>query len=262
MSCDRERLSQVFSNLINNAAKYTAPGGAISLGASVDGTEAVVAVSDNGLGIPPESLGLIFDMFAQVDRSAAQAQGGLGIGLTLVKRLVELHSGTVEARSQGSGRGSTFLVRLPIASRLPANSKGSSSAGALEGLPVRRILVVDDNRDAAKSLEMMLSLQGSEVRTAFDGPAALEVAAGFGPELVLLDIGLPGMSGYEVCRRMRQEPWGRDILIAALTGWGQEEDRRRSKEAGFDRHLVKPIEPSQLEALLARSPQGRDVPGR
>ncbi|HUR39772.1 MAG TPA: PAS domain S-box protein [Verrucomicrobiae bacterium] len=246
---DRVRLAQVFSNLLNNAAKYTPSGGEIALSASVDGSEAVIRVRDSGLGIPSDSLDSIFEMFTQVHRDTAHAQGGLGIGLTLVKRLVELHGGSVEARSEGPGTGSEFIVRLPV---LPDGQAVEPAVATSQSIPgaSRRILVVDDNLDAASSLEMMLGLMGHEVRTSDDGPQAIAMARDFRPQLVLLDIGLPTMSGYDVCRAMRKETWADGAIVVALTGWGQEEDRRRSEEAGFDAHLVKPVDMDQLEQLV------------
>lgn len=252
LDADPVRLAQVLSNLLNNAAKYTEPGGRITLTAEVEGANAVVRIRDNGIGIPADALPRIFEMFSQVDRGKADAQGGLGIGLTLVRRLVEMHGGSVEAASEGAGRGSEFTVRLPIpAHDVRDESERKADPSSPEG-PARRILVVDDNRDAAETLGMMLSLMGHDIKTAFDGPAALDAADEFRPEIVLLDIGLPTMNGYEVCRRMRRQAWSSDAMIVALTGWGQEEDRRRSEDAGFDHHVVKPVEVSELVLLLAR----------
>jgi CheY-like chemotaxis protein len=246
---DPVRLAQVFSNLLNNAAKYTEPGGEIWLSAERQGSDVVVSVRDTGLGIPKEMLGKVFELFTQVDRTLEKAQGGLGIGLTLVRRLIEMHGGSIEARSQGSCKGSEFIVRLPVV----LTGTVSDERTAEESTPSsrRRILVVDDNRDSAISLGMMLQLMGNEVRTAHDGLEALRTAEVFGPDVVLLDIGLPKLNGYEVARRIRSEAWGRDVLLIAVTGWGQEEDKRRSKEAGFNFHLVKPVEPAALEKLLS-----------
>jgi PAS domain S-box-containing protein len=251
LNADLTRLAQVFWNLLNNSAKYTDPRGRIELIARTEGDELVVGVRDNGIGIPPESLSGLFTMFSQVDHSLVRAQGGLGIGLALVKGLVEMHGGRVEARSGGIGRGSEFIVRLPVAREdsvdgAPRIERDAPSSSRL------RILIVDDNRDGAASLGMMLSLQGHDSRTAHDGLEALRLAAAFRPELILLDIGLPNLNGYDVCRRIRQEPWGREIYIVAVTGWGQEDDRRRSEEAGFDQHIVKPVDSTGLERLLAR----------
>ncbi len=248
---DRVRLAQVFSNLLNNAAKYTPSGGEIALSAVLEGSQAVIRVRDTGLGIPTDSLGSIFEMFTQVHRGTANAQGGLGIGLTLVKRLVELHDGSVEARSEGPGAGSEFVVRLPAVADGQDAEPTISTPQVGQGAS-HRILVVDDNLDAAITLQMMLALMGHEVRTSDDGPAAIDSARDFRPQLVLLDIGLPSMSGYDVCRAMRKDPWAKTAILVALTGWGQEEDRRRSGDAGFDEHLVKPVDMDQLFRLLHR----------
>ncbi len=252
LDADAVRLTQVFTNLLNNAAKYTKAGGHVWLTAVKEGSDAVVSVRDNGVGIPGDMLPRIFEMFTQVDRSLERSQGGLGVGLTLARRLVDLHDGTIEARSDGPDRGSEFVVRLPlIPPPLDVTPRiDGPRAAALSG---SRILVVDDNKDSADSLGMLLRLKGNEIRTAHDGLEAVGAAETFRPELVLLDIGLPKLNGYDVARRIRQRPWGRDVILVALTGWGQDEDRRRSKEAGFDFHVVKPVELSALEALLAGS---------
>jgi PAS domain S-box-containing protein len=231
LAADLTRLAQVFSNLLNNSAKYTERGGRITLTSEVVGNEVVVGVRDNGLGME-------------------RAQGGLGIGLTLVRRLVEMHGGTVEARSDGPGRGSEFVVRLPVLKEVPQRSDDSVSAQGIAAGPARRILVVDDNQDSAMSLSMMLKLMGNETRTGHDGLAAVVAAEEFRPDLILLDIGLPKLNGYDACRRIREQPWSKGMVIVALTGWGQEEDRRRSKEARFDHHLVKPVEAAELNRLL------------
>jgi CheY-like chemotaxis protein len=243
------RLIQVFGNLINNSCKYTRPGGKIRVIAARQGSQAVVTVKDTGTGIPPDKLESIFDMFTQVDGSRERAQGGLGIGLTLVKRLVQMHGGSVDAISEGDGKGSEFVVRLPIdlegaASAIPGDPPMPAPAHA------RRILVVDDNQDAAATLATLLQISGNEVVIAHDGAKALETAETHRPDVVLLDIGLPTLDGYEVCRRIRQQPWGRDIAIVALTGWGQADVRRNSHDAGFDGHLVKPVDYVALVALL------------
>jgi CheY-like chemotaxis protein len=190
-------------------------------------------------------------MFSQVDRNMERAQGGLGIGLTLVKRLVEMHGGIVEAFSDGPGRGSEFVVRLPRVQELRPEIELGADDGFAGAAPRRRILVVDDNHDSALSLGMMLKIMGHEIRTAHDGLAAVDVAGQFRPDMILLDIGLPKLNGYEACRLIREEPWSRDIVIVALTGWGQDEDRRRSHEAGFDHHLVKPVDVAALKQLLS-----------
>ena len=249
VDADVTRLAQVFSNLLNNAAKYTERGGRIRLSVRRIGSEAVVLVRDNGIGIPPPMLPHIFEMFTQVDRNLERSQGGLGIGLSIVKRLVEMHGGTVDAKSDGHGMGSEFVVRLPVVVSVaqPANEPGGMSTPSSR----RRVLVVDDNRDAAVSLAMMLELMGNETRTAHDGLEALDIAAAYRPDLVLLDIGMPKMNGYETAQHIRQQPWGQGTHLVALTGWGQDEDRRRSRDAGFDHHITKPIEPTTLQKLLA-----------
>jgi CheY-like chemotaxis protein len=210
----------------------------------------VVAVADTGIGIPPDMLRRVFEPFAQVDQHASRAQGGLGIGLTLVKRLVELHGGSVHAQSAGEGRGSEFVIRLPLAAGAAAEGRPGESAGAVVGLPAERLLVVDDNRDAADSLAALLQILGADARTAYNGPDALAAIALEKPAAVLLDLGMPGMDGHEVARQIRRQPALADIALVALTGWGQEQDRRRARDAGFDFHLVKPADLSTLHALL------------
>jgi CheY-like chemotaxis protein/two-component sensor histidine kinase len=238
---DPVRLAQVLSNLLNNAAKYTTEWGQIWLTARRERSSVVVSVRDNGMGIPVEMLSKVFDLFTQVDRIYSRAQGGLGIGLTLVRSLVEMHGGNVEARSAGPGQGSEFLVRLPLAMRRRGAFEQSRTEGGTAATASRRILVVDDNRDSADSLGMLLKFLGAEVCIANDGPAALEALETYQPSVVFLDIGMPGMDGYEVARRARQWCEDREVTLIALTGWGQEEDLRRSKEAGIDHHLVKPL---------------------
>jgi len=249
VDADLTRLTQVFSNLLNNAAKYTERGGRIRLTVQHLGTEAVVSVQDNGIGIPSDMLAHVFEMFTQVDRHLERSQGGLGVGLSIVQRLVQMHGGSVEARSDGHGRGSEFVVRLPVALSSVGDER-SSQADPAYPTARRRILVVDDNVDAAESLAMMLTMTGNETLTAHDGLEALDVAAAFRPDVMLLDIGMPKLNGYEVCRRLRKESWGKDMVVIALTGWGQEEDKRRSLEARIDAHLVKPVLPGALEELL------------
>jgi signal transduction histidine kinase/DNA-binding response OmpR family regulator len=249
---DPMRLAQVLANLLNNAAKYTEPGGHITVSAGREGEEAVFRVRDTGMGIPPEMIGSIFDLFTQAERSLDRAQGGLGIGLTLVKRLVELHGGTVEAHSVGAGHGSEFVVRLPALAERPELPEHSSGAGGEEaGKPVR-VLLVDDNVDAAESLATLLRLQSHEVRLAHEGLTAVKTAESFRPDVVLLDIGLPGMDGYEVAHRLRAETGLNETLLVALTGYGQEDYRRRSRAAGIDVHMVKPVDLEALYTLLAR----------
>jgi PAS domain S-box-containing protein len=250
LDADPTRLSQVFSNLLNNAAKYTEPGGDIALVVERRGGEVVVTVRDSGVGIPAPMLPRVFDMFTQVDRSLEKSHGGLGIGLAIVKRLVEMHGGSVEARSEGPGMGSEFIVRLPAVLSVVHGELGQDEGRQTGPMPRHRILVVDDNEDAAGSLAMMLKLMGNEVRTAHDGEAGIAAAGAYRPDLIVLDIGMPRLNGFDACRRIREQPWGRDIFIVALTGWGQDDDRRRSHEAGFDHHLVKPVEPAALEKFL------------
>lgn len=255
LNADRARLAQVFGNLLNNSCKYTKAEGVISLSAKRIGDEVVVTVRDNGAGIPPDKLDSIFDMFMQIDRTSHQSQGGLGIGLTLVKRLVEMHGGSVEAKSDGEGMGSEFVVHLPILSKPSVVLEGGSD-GAQEEPTQRRILIVDDNRDSADSLAMLLEITDNKTYMAHDGVEAVEAIEKYRPEVVLLDIGLPKLDGHEVCRRVREQPWGKDVVIIALTGWGQEDDRRKSEEAGFNGHLVKPVDYDQLLELLRELTSG------
>jgi CheY-like chemotaxis protein/two-component sensor histidine kinase len=253
LEADPVRLAQAVGNLLTNAAKYTERGGHIWLTAAREGGEAVVRVRDTGIGIAPEMLPKIFDLFVQADPGANRSQGGLGIGLTLVKNLVAMHKGSVRVESAGLGKGSEFIVRLPLSSLKPGEPSADRNGEKQQTPPPsrHRLLVVDGNKDAADSLAMLLRLQGHEVRVAHDGPAALELAAGYRPQMVFLDIGMPGMDGYEVARRLRSLPGLAGIKVAALTGWGQSEDRRRSKEAGFDYHFVKPVDPTTLQSLVA-----------
>lgn len=252
---DKHRLAQVLTNLVNNAAKYTPSGGTIRVHVQADKAtgDALLVVKDTGIGLPPEMLPKIFDMFTQVGASIDRAQGGLGLGLTLVRKLVGMHRGTVTAESAGLGRGSTFTVRLPLA---PAESVDGApnefdEPSVLAQAP-RRILVVDDNEDAAETLAMLLSLGGHDVRTAYTGPAGLAAAREFLPDVMFLDIGLPGMTGYEVVRTIRQDPaLGGRVVMVAVTGWGTEDDRSQAREAGFDHHLTKPVDPDRLLELLA-----------
>jgi len=251
VAVDPTRLAQVFANLLNNAAKYTENGGHIWLTAERQGHEAVVSVRDTGIGIDAEHISRIFQMFSQVEPALERSHGGLGIGLSLAKGLVELHGGTIEARSGGIGRGTEFIVRLPIVD-VPIIShetghNGDQPAAARDS----RILVVDDLRDAADTLALMLQTMGHHTRTAYDGLEAVEAAGTFKPNIVLLDIGLPTMTGYDAARRIRNEPWGAKMALVALTGWGQDEDKQRAFEAGFDHHLTKPVDPVALEKLLA-----------
>jgi CheY-like chemotaxis protein len=256
LNADPTRLAQVVGNLLNNACKFTDVGGRISLAVQREGAQVAIRVTDNGIGIAAEHLAGIFEMFTQVESSLERSRTGLGIGLTLVKTLVEMHGGTVEAHSDGVGRGSEFVVRLPMMLEVPEPL--SPAPQHLEGPPVvrRRVLIVDDNKDAAEWLATLLSLSGHETHVALDGVEAVKAAERLLPDAVLLDIALPRLDGYEVCRRIRQQPWGRDLVIVALTGWGQEEDRQKSTEAGFNTHLVKPVDDEVLMNLLASLPSG------
>ncbi len=250
VDADSARLSQVFSNLLNNAAKYTERGGRIAVTLQREGSHAVLRVKDAGIGISAEHLPHLFEMFSQVERSLERSQGGLGIGLNLAKRLTEMHGGTIEVHSEGLNKGSEFIVRLPAVSDSPTQPH---IAAELEDKPVPqrcKVLIVDDDEDTVTSLSIMLRILGHEVLSAHDGVQALEAAKSFRPDVVLLDIALPRMNGYEAARRIRQESWGENMKLVALTGWGQEEDKRRSIEAGFNHHLTKPMEPTALEVLL------------
>ena len=296
LNADPVRMAQVFNNLLNNACKYTGAKGHISLSAERTGNEVVVRVRDTGIGIPQDRLSSIFDMFSQVDRSLERTHGGLGIGLTLVKRLVDLHGGSVLAQSDGAGHGSEFVVRLPVlqlqlvseVDRSQAEEPEAKQAGVRSGRPSpdgrpsrerrdlpasrdaaptlrpgaaqtlrpggapasRKVLIVDDNTDSADSLALLLKVSGSVARTAKDGLEALEAAKEFRPDIVFLDIGMPRLNGYDAARRIRQEPWGREMVLVAMTGWGQEQDRRRSRDAGFDAHIVKPADYSEVVKLM------------
>ena len=251
LDADPVRLAQVFSNLLNNAAKYSEPGGRIALVATRLGDELIVRVSDTGIGIEPGKLSQIFGMFVQLDASEQQIQSGLGVGLTLVQRLIEMHGGSIEARSEGPGKGSEFIVRLPALN--PETKAAADVEHVADEHPTvrRRILVVDDNIDSAESMAMMLGLSGHDVATAHDGLEAIKLAREFRPHVALLDLGMPKLDGYEAARSIREQPWGRKMMLVALTGWGQEEDKQRSREAGFDAHLVKPIDFEVLEELVA-----------
>ncbi len=248
---DVVRLSQVFANLLNNAAKYTNRGGNISVSARREERQLIVSICDTGIGIPRDMLSRVFDMFTQVDNSLRRSQDGLGIGLSLVRTLVSMHGGNVEVRSDGLGRGSEFLVRLPVTASSDLEPKPVSEGQEPAVAPTTRILVVDDNRDAADSLAMLLKLLGADVHLAYDGPSALEALSICRPSVVLLDIGMPGMDGYEVAKRVRRDSRFSNITLIALTGWGQENDRRHSQESGFDHHLVKPVDFGALQVLLA-----------
>jgi CheY-like chemotaxis protein len=256
---DGTRLAQVVANLLHNAAKYTPRGGRVTVTSASRGDRAEIVVADTGIGIPPDKLLVVFEMFAQLEPAAGRSNGGLGIGLTLARRLVELHGGTIEARSEGLSRGATFIMRLPLLSAseppLPARVEPEPHDGG------RRILVVDDNVDAAEMLATLLEIGGHIVRVVHTGHEALEVIAEHRPDVVLLDIGLPGIDGYEVARRIRDDSTLQQPLLVALTGWGAAEDRRQAREAGFDVHLVKPIDQAQLAAVLATTPARRTDSG-
>jgi PAS domain S-box-containing protein len=254
LEADPLRLSQVIGNLLTNAAKYTDPEGVITLHARVENAELVIGIRDNGIGLSEQVIPGLFTMFSQVNSAVDRAEGGLGIGLALVKGLVTLHGGRVEARSEGLGRGSEFIVHLPhkvLAQASATNAEaptGTNNAGAIRR---GRVLVADDNRDAAESLALVLRFSGYDVFVAFSGAEALETGARERPSAALIDIGMPGMSGHEVARRIRLEAWGRHAVLIALTGWGQEQDKQAAKAAGFDEHMTKPVDPGQVEDLLA-----------
>jgi signal transduction histidine kinase/ActR/RegA family two-component response regulator len=261
LDADVIRLAQVFSNLLNNAAKYTASGGRIAVTAARDAGAISVAVQDSGMGIPTPMLARVFEPFTQLDRSLERAQGGLGIGLALAKRLVGMHGGTIEAYSEGPGKGSRFVVRLPVSTQQsiphPAALEGRGPALASGR---QRVLVADDNYDSATSLSMLLNDAGYETRTAGDGAQALETAAEFRPHIALLDIGMPKLNGYELARRIRDQAWGRGVLLIAVTGWGGADHRQQTSEAGFDHHLTKPVDPAALTRLLVSLQAETDAP--
>ena len=253
LEVDPVRLTQVLSNLLTNAAKYTRPGGVITLGCRLDSHGITLFVRDTGLGLAPEMLGKVFDMFTRVDSDAARSEGGLGIGLALAKGLIELHGGRIEARSAGLGKGSEFLISLPRS--LFVENRKESASPRLNGssTPPRRILIADDNRDGAETLKIYMQMQGHEAHLAYTGAEALAVAAAVQPEIGVIDIGLPDMTGYEIAERIRHEAWGDKVTLIALTGWGQDADKRRAIAAGFDHHCTKPIDPGDLERLFTRT---------
>ena len=251
LDADPVRLAQVFSNLLTNAAKYSERGGRIWLTAEVQSGGLVVRVRDAGIGIDPGQLARVFDMFAQVQTALEKSQGGLGIGLSLVKGLVAMHGGTVEVTSAGPGHGSEFVVRLPVATGPSAETAAPVEEIAARRPASRRVLIVDDNVDAADSLGELLAFAGHAVRTAYDGFAGLAAAAEFRPDVILLDLGMPKLNGYEAARRVREEVWGASIVLVALTGWGSADDRRKTRAVGFDHHFVKPVEPAAILKLLA-----------
>ncbi len=257
IDADFTRLAQAFSNLLNNAAKYTPRGGRIEVSATVEEGTASIAIVDNGVGIPPEMLPRIFDMFTQLQEHRDRTFGGLGIGLALSRRLVELHGGTIEAASAGANRGSCFTTRLPVAAGDPA-----AAEAPIDGVPAAqstcRVLVADDNADTAEMMRVMLGLSGHDVRIAADGAEAVAVAQAFEPQVAFLDIGMPRMDGYEAARKIR-DLLGDRVTLVALTGWGQDEDKQQSADAGFDHHLTKPPEPGRLEQLILQRSASRSV---
>jgi PAS domain S-box-containing protein len=246
---DLTRLAQVFSNILINAAKYTEPNGRITLSARQQDAEVVVTVADSGIGIAAEEMAHIFEMFGQVESTLDRSRGGLGIGLSLAKGLIEMHGGQINARSEGVGKGSEFVVRLPLAGQ---HAEARETGASLPAIGTYRILIADDLRDLADSLAMLLESMGHTVHVAYDGEHALRAADAFRPDVALLDLGMPKLNGYDACRRIREAPWGSRMTLIAQTGWGQEEDRRRTYDAGFDHHVVKPIDPSALVALFER----------
>jgi signal transduction histidine kinase len=247
---DPARLTQVVANILHNAAKFTPRGGAISLAAERDGDHAVIRIRDNGPGITEDELPQIFQLFSQTDRRLQHNTNGLGVGLALVRRLVEMHGGEVSAKSPGAGQGTELVVRLPAVAPAPERAAAERAAASASAVMPRRILVVDDNADAAEALALLLRLSGHQVETAFDGVEALRVAPAFSPEVVLLDLGMPRLDGYDTARSIRAEPWGKDVRLVALTGWGQPKDRDRTLEAGFNAHLVKPIGAEELMQVI------------
>lgn len=259
LEADAARLAQVLTNLLNNAAKYTPPPGAISVHVEVQDQAVVLRVRDNGIGLRHDMRERIFELFTQMEDARQHADGGLGIGLGLTKRLVEMHGGTITAESQGPQQGATFTVTLPLQAGKPAPATSGTPWTSPSTQPParRRVLIVDDNVDAADTLAMLLETLGCEVRTVYDGQSALQEAHAFQPDLVLLDLGMPDIDGQAVCRRLRAETWGTNIVIAAVTGWGQDEDRRRTRVAGFDHHLVKPVDPEVLQRLVRELPEER-----
>lgn len=251
---DPVRLAQLFTNLLNNAAKYTDPGGTIALTAETQDGAAVVVVRDNGIGIPQDMLPHVFDLFTQVDRTLGRAQGGIGVGLALVRRIAELHGGVVEAQSDGLGRGSAFTIRLPISVTDTAQEEPEATSKASDDAIARRVLVIDDEHDVADSLTALLESFGATVRVAYSGGDGLAALPGFGPELIFLDLGMPGLDGYETARRIRALPEGRAATLVALTGWGPDQIQDRARAAGFDAQITKPANPSALRRLLAQTP--------
>jgi CheY-like chemotaxis protein/anti-sigma regulatory factor (Ser/Thr protein kinase) len=266
---DLTRLAQVISNLLTNAAKYTNEGGRIRLAVhperDEDSRTVVIRVIDTGVGIQPEMLSKVFDLFTQVERTVDRAQGGLGVGLALVRHLVQMHGGRVEAHSDGAGTGSEFIVRLPLVSEgcdTPDRDNSHGESPFLSPTVSRRILVADDNEDSAMTLATLLELENHQVQAAYDGLEAVQLLAAFRPEVAFLDIGMPKLDGCGVARWIREQPWGKGIVLVALTGLGQDEDRRRTKDAGFDSHIVKPVDPTTVLQLIADLPLLETPPAR
>ncbi|EEF22570.1 two-component sensor histidine kinase bacteria, putative [Ricinus communis] len=249
LQADATRLTQVLVNLLTNAVKYTPRGGAIALSGALEGGQAVIRVRDNGIGIAPDSVQSVFEMFSQLTPALERSNGGLGIGLALVRGIVELHGGSISAASEGPGRGSEFTVRLPLAAQEQADSQ--AGAAPAERM-LARVLVVDDNADAADTLMLALEMLGCRAMVAYTAKAAIDVLAGFAPDAALLDIGLPDINGYELARSIRALPGGDAIKLVAVTGWGQQSDKDRALAAGFDHHLTKPIDFDALCGILAR----------
>jgi signal transduction histidine kinase/ActR/RegA family two-component response regulator len=256
LRADPARLAQVFGNLLNNACKFTKPGGHISLVAQRRGSDVVVTVKDSGIGVAPAMLPKIFEMFTQADQTLERSRGGLGIGLSLVQRLVKMHGGSVQALSEGVDQGSEFVVRLPALARTPQEASPGLPAGEAPSITAHRILVVDDNHDAADALATLLKISGNETELAFDGEEAVSAAEKFRPDVILMDIGMPKLNGYRAASEIRHHAWGKDMVLVALTGWGQDEDRKKTAAAGFDGHLVKPVDYAALAKVVNRLTNG------
>jgi CheY-like chemotaxis protein/nitrogen-specific signal transduction histidine kinase len=258
LNVDPTRVEQIIANLLTNAGKYTQERGRVTVSAQSHGQEAVIRIIDTGVGLPPEMIGRVFDLFAQADRTLDRSEGGLGIGLTVARKLAEMHGGTISAASEGLGKGATFTVRLPLSNESTDNRDPAAPASQLSDQAKYRVLVVDDNRDTATSCAMLLKRMGHEVETAYDGLAAIEAARAYRPQVLFLDIGLPGMNGYEVVRTLRDEGFQNELIVA-VSGYGQPDDRRRSREAGFDRHLVKPIDQAVILSTLREAREKEPV---
>jgi CheY-like chemotaxis protein len=254
---DPVRLTQVATNLLDNAAKYTPPQGEIALKVWREDGHAQISVRDNGIGLAPDALTQIFEMFERVDTSAERLEGGLGVGLALVRKLIHLHGGTVQARSEGPGKGSEFIVSLPerLTPGASASEVRTSAAAVPTTAPPCRVLVVDDNHDCAESMATLLEIEGCTVRAVFSGEEALAVGSEFQPAVIFMDLGMPMLNGYETCKRLRAQAWGKSAFVVALTGWGQNEVRRLTEEAGFDLHVVKPLDPAQVVHILETAHQ-------